>query len=100
MLQIHSSVKLEEIEVVVKAAARRHNSNVLAISHVGQLYGAKALAGQRDAYIFTLSHSKLDAALLSADIHFASFLPSRVAAWADEKGVMLQAMAPSKGGDE
>jgi len=96
VLEIHSSVKLEEIENVVKSAAQRHNATVTVVSQLGQPNQEGAGGGSKDAFVFTLYHSKLYAALLAADIRFAGFLPCRVAAWPDAGGVMLQAMTPSK----
>jgi uncharacterized protein (DUF302 family) len=95
MLQIHSTVRLEEIEPVLRAAAQRHNASVLVISHLGT-HPEGASASPRDAFVFTLCHSKLYAALLAADIRFAGFLPCRVAAWPEAGGVMLEAMTPSE----
>ena len=89
MLQIRSTVKLEDIESVLKAVTRRHNAHVTVISHLGQPHRIEAL-------VFTFYHPKLHTALLSADIRFAGFLPCRVAAWPDEDGVMLQALMPSE----
>ena len=88
MLQIRSSVKLEDIESVMKAAAHGHNAHVTVISHLGQ--------PPREALVFTFYHSKLHTALLEADIRFAGFLPCRVAAWTEGAGVILQALTPSE----
>jgi hypothetical protein len=89
MLQIRSSVKLEDIESVLKAAADGHNAHVTVISHLGRPHHAEAL-------VFTFYHPKMHTALLAADIRFAGFLPCRVAAWTEGDGVMLQALAPSE----
>ena len=86
MLEIRSTVKLEDIESVLKAVAPRHNANVTVVSHLG---------GPREAVVFTLYQPKLYTSLLTADIRFAGFLPCRVAAWAEGDGVMLQALTPS-----
>jgi len=96
MLQIHSTVRLDEIEPVLRAAAQRHNANVTVISHLGQPHQEGGTGGPRDAFVFTLCHSKLYTALLTADIRFAGFLPCRIAAWPDAGGVMLEAMTPSE----
>jgi len=98
MLQIHSTVKLDDIEAVLKAAAHRHNAHVTVVSHLGQPHHANALSGPREALVFTLYHPKVHTALLAADIRFAGFLPCRVAAWPEGDGVMLQALAPSEYG--
>jgi hypothetical protein len=88
MLQIHSTVKLDDIESIMKAVAHRHNANVTVVSHLGQL--------EKEALVFTFYHPKLHTALLEADIRFAGFLPCRVAAWPEAAGVMLQALSPSE----
>jgi uncharacterized protein (DUF302 family) len=88
MLQTRSTVKLDDIESVLKAVAQRHNANVTVVSHLGRR--------DREALVFTFYHPKLHTALLEADIRFAGFLPCRVAAWPEGDGVMLQALAPSE----
>jgi uncharacterized protein (DUF302 family) len=95
MLLIRSTVGLDEIERVVRAAAHRHGSNVVVISHLGQAQPQGAGSGQ-EAFVYTLCHTKLYAGLLEADIRFAGFLPCRVAAWPDGSGVVLQAMTPTE----
>ncbi|MGA3075729.1 MAG: DUF302 domain-containing protein [Bryobacteraceae bacterium] len=95
MLQIRSTVKLDDIELVLKAVAHRHNANVTVVSHLGQPHHVHADGGPREALVFTLYHPKLYTSLLAADIRFAGFLPCRVAAWPEGDGVMLQALTPS-----
>jgi len=95
MLEIRSTVKLDEIESVLKAVAHRHNANVTVVSHLGQPHRAGAEGGPREALVFTLYHPKLYTALLAADMRFAGFLPCRVAAWPEGDGIMLQALTPS-----
>ena len=94
MLQIHSTVKLDDIEHALKTSAQRHNATVTVVSQLGHHEGAGGVA--RDAFVFTLCQSKLYTALLAADIRFAGFLPCRVAAWPDAEGVTLQALTPSE----
>src|ERR1039457_5562730 len=96
MLQSRSTVKLDDIESVLKAVAHRHNANVTVVSHLGQPHQVEAAEGPREALVFTFYHPKLHTALLAADIRFAGFLPCRVAAWPEADGVMLQALAPSE----
>jgi hypothetical protein len=96
MLQIRSTVKLDDIESVLKAVAHRHNANVTVISHLGQPHPAGAEGGPREALVFTFYHPRLHTALLAADIRFAGFLPCRVAAWPEDGGVMLQTLSPSE----
>jgi len=95
MLQIRSSVKLDEIESVLKSVAHRHHAGVTVVSHLGQPHQGHAATGPREALVFTFNHPKLQSALLAADIRFSGFLPCRVAAWPHENGVMLQALTPS-----
>jgi uncharacterized protein (DUF302 family) len=90
MLQTRSAVRLEDIETVVKAAAQRHNCSVLVVSHLA--------AGARDAFVFTVCHSKLYTALLTADIRFTGYLPCRIAAWPEDGGVTLMSVTPSEYG--
>ncbi|MFN7992585.1 MAG: hypothetical protein U0Q18_03245 [Bryobacteraceae bacterium] len=94
MLEVRSTVKLDEIETVLRAAAQRHNSSVVVISHLAPLDSQAKAAGQSDAFVFTFCHSKLYSALISADARFATFLPWRVAAWSEGSGVMLQGISP------
>jgi uncharacterized protein (DUF302 family) len=96
MLHIRSTVKMDEIESVFRAVAHHHNANVTVVSHLGQPHRADAAGGSREAIVFTIYHPKLYAALLTADIRFAGYLPCRVAAWPEAEGVMLQALAPSE----
>jgi hypothetical protein len=96
MLQIRSSVKLEDIESVMKAVAHCHNAHVTVVSHLGQPQHTEAAGGPREALVFTFYHPKLHTALLAADIRFAGFLPCRVAAWTEAHGCMLQALTPSE----
>ena len=88
MLQTRSTVKFDDIESVMKAVADRHNANVTVVSHLGR--------PGKEALVFTFYHPKLHTALLAADIRFAGFLPCRVAAWPEQEGIMLQALAPSE----
>jgi len=87
MLHIHSTLTPDAIEPAVRAAAQRHKAAVTVVSHLGH---------QQDAVVFTIYHSKLYTALLTADIRFAGYLPCRLAAWSDEGGIMLQALMPSE----
>lgn len=96
MLQIRSTVKLDDLEAVLKAVAHRHNANVTVISHLGQARPVGSAKGPREALVFTFYHPRLHTALLAADIRFAGFLPCRVAAWPEDGGVMLQALSPSE----
>lgn len=96
MLQVRSTVTLDEIESVIKAAAHRHNTTVTVVSHLGPPHHAGVSGSPQEALVFTLYHSRCYVALLDADIRFAGFLPCRVAAWPDAGGVMLAALTPSE----
>lgn len=82
MLQLHSTHRLDQIELCLRKAAERHGGSLLATSGVG------------DALAFTLCFSNLYEPLLRADVRFASFLPCRVAVWAKADGVMLETVSP------
>jgi ketopantoate hydroxymethyltransferase len=47
MLEIRSTVKLDDIESVMKAVAHRHNANVTVVSHLGQPHHVHADGGPR-----------------------------------------------------
>ena len=96
MLQTRSTVKLDDIELVLKAAANRHNAHVTVVSHLGQPQHTETAGGPREALVFSFYHPKMHSALLAADIRFAGFLPCRVAAWPESDGVVLQALAPTE----
>lgn len=94
MLQIHATQRLDQIEIGLRMAAERHGGSVLAVSHVGQLlHPEKSLEGA-DAVVFTVCFSDRYAALLRADIRFAAFLPSRIAACSKGSGVLLETVSP------
>ena len=82
MLQMHSTHRLEQIELRLRLAAERHGGSMLAAGTVG---GAQA---------FTLCFSKLYEPLLATDVRFAAFVPCRVAAWTKGDGVMLETVSP------
>jgi len=94
MLRIHSTKRLDQIELGLRMAAERHGGSVLAVSHVGQLLrGEESLKGV-DAITFTLCFAPLYAPLLRSDIRFAAFLPSRVALCETADGISLEAISP------
>lgn len=94
MLQVHTNQKLDRIESALRIAAERHGGSVLAASHVGQLLGGEPALKTSDAITFNLCFSELYAPLLNADIRFAAFLPSRIAAVMKGDGVILETMSP------
>jgi len=96
MLQIHTTQRLDQIEFGLRAAAERHGGSVLAASHVGELLRDEQGLKSGDAVSFTLCFSDLYAPLLRAEIRFAAFLPSRIAACTRGGIVVLEAVAPTE----
>ena len=94
MLQIHSSLRLNQIEASLRVAAERHGGSVLAVSNVGQLLRVEQGAKAGDAMTFTMCFSDQYAPLLSADIRFAAFLPSRIAVCARGEATILESISP------
>jgi uncharacterized protein (DUF302 family) len=94
MLQVHSSHRLDQIELTLRLAAERRGGSILAISHVGQLLQREQAPGEVDAIAVTVCFSDLYTALLNADIRFAAFLPSRIAVCTKGEGTFLETVAP------
>jgi len=94
MLQIQTHLKLDQIESELRMAAERHGGSVLAASHVGHLVQSGPAGKTTDAITFTMCFSGLYAPLLNADVRFAAFLPSRIAACARGDNMILETMSP------
>jgi uncharacterized protein (DUF302 family) len=94
MLQIHTTKRLDQIQLGLRMAAERHGGSVLAVSHVGQLLREEQSLQGDDALTFTLCFPDLYAPLLRSDIRFAAFLPSRIAVCARRDGTILEAISP------
>jgi uncharacterized protein (DUF302 family) len=94
MIQIHSTQRLDQIELALRLAAGRHGGSVLAVSHAGRLLRDDQNLPGVDAMTFTLCFSDLYAPLLRSDMRFAAFLPSRVAVCAREEGAFLETISP------
>ncbi|MGO9255494.1 MAG: hypothetical protein ACLQU1_04225 [Bryobacteraceae bacterium] len=94
MLQIHSTLRVDQIELGLRIAAERHGGSVLAVSHVGQLLRGDRGPRPADAITFTLCFSDLYAPLLRSETRFAVFLPSRIAVCARGDAVVLEAISP------
>src|SRR5690349_1623757 len=94
MLQIRTNKRLDQIELGLRRAAEHHGASVLSATHVGQVIPENAVKPGTDAVVFTLCLADQYARLLSEDIRFAAFLPSRVAACSDGAAVMLEAISP------
>ena len=96
MLQVRTENKLDRVETTLRNAAQHHGASVLSVTHLGHLLREKEPPGAQDAIVFTVCHPNLSAALLSADIRFAAFVPCRVAAFELEGAVTLVAMSPAE----
>ena len=96
MLQVNSSKPLASVEPALVQAAQRHGLNVLSIVHVGQLLQGRPWGPKKDAVVFTICRPDLSAALLDADLRFASFVPCRISALEVDGAVTLEAMTPSE----
>ncbi len=96
MLEIHTTQRLDQLEVSLRLAAERHGGGVLAVSHAGQLLKGDKHTGDVDALTFTVCFPDLYASLLHADVRFAAFLPGRIAACAWKDGVFLEAISPKE----
>lgn len=94
MLQTHTTLRMDQIDLTLRAAARRHGGDVLAISHIGQLLGSETSLVAEDAVTFTLCFADLYAPLLRAETRFAAFLPSRVAVCVRGDGAVLETLSP------
>ncbi len=94
MIQVTSELKLEEVQGALSRAAPQHGIHILAITPFDTLLGEKARGAAQAAISFTICHTELYSALLAADIRFAAFLPCRIAAIQDERGVVLESMSP------
>ncbi|MBM3811583.1 MAG: hypothetical protein FJW20_08090 [Acidimicrobiia bacterium] len=96
MLQVSSARRLEDIGPALCAAAPRHGAAVLAITHLGKLLTSNVSDPAHDAMVYTICQSELYAALLSADVRFAAFLPCRLAAIRHASGVVLETLSPKQ----
>ena len=94
MLRIHSTKRLDQVELGLRMAAERHGGSVLAVSHVGQLLRDSPEMRAAEAISFTLCFTSLYEPLLRAEVRFAAFLPSRIAASAKGEGVLLETISP------
>ncbi len=94
MLQVATNLKLEQIEPALRTAAERHGGGVLAASHVGHLVKRGPEGKPMDAITFTVCFSSLYAPLMNADVRFAAFLPSRIAACVRGDNLILETISP------
>ncbi len=89
MLQIHTSAGLAEIETALRAAAARRGGELLAVTRFDRFL-------PEGGTTFTFSFPGVYASLLRAEIRFAAFLPSRIAACPVESGFLLEAVSPTE----
>ncbi len=94
MLVVNSTQKLRDVEAGLRQAAQRHGAFVLVASHLGQLLREKGLRPEVDAFAFTVCQPELTAALLAADLRFATVLPCRIAACLKGDALTLEAVSP------
>jgi len=83
LLERVSSLKLNEVEMALRRAARRHRATVSSAEPLGA------------ATILTIQHPDVYPALVAADRRFAAFLPCRIAAYAEGEGIRLASMSPA-----
>ena len=94
MLQIHSSCTLSEVEGSLRRAAERHRASIQTVASLGQLLRDKGAGAPVEAMTFSCFQADAVAALLSADIHFAAFLPWHIAAYEGPEGTVLETVSP------
>jgi uncharacterized protein (DUF302 family) len=94
MLQAHTSLRVDQIEYRLRAAAELHGGSVLAISHLGQLLRCELTPQPEDAISVALCFADPYTELLCAEIRFAAFLPCRIAVYAKGEGAILEAESP------
>jgi uncharacterized protein (DUF302 family) len=93
MVQVHSAHRLDQIEIALRMAAERHGGSILAVTHIGQLLHRDPALGEMDAISFTVCFPELYSLLLNAEVRFAAFLPSRIAACAKGAGAILETVS-------
>jgi len=94
MIQVTAGLKLDEVEGALSRVAPHHGIHIVSITPFDALLGEEARGGAQGAISFAICHRDLYSALLAADIRFAAFLPCRIAAIQDERGVVLESMSP------
>lgn len=94
MLQMHSSLRLDQIEIGLRSAAGRHGASVLSVTRMGQAGAEMPLPADAEALVFSVCVSEIYEKLFSLDARFAAFLPARIAACAQAGGVTLEAISP------
>ena len=82
LIERMSTLKLDEVEPNLRAAAQRMGASVTR----QEIFGGAAL--------FTIEHPSLYETLLAADIRFFAFLPCRIAVIAYHGGLKLMSLSP------
>lgn len=82
ILERISSLQLNEVEPVLRRAARRRRANISAVEPLGA------------ATVYTILQPDLYSQLLAADVRFSAFLPLRISAYEQANGVTLLAASP------
>jgi uncharacterized protein (DUF302 family) len=95
MIKVQSSHVLEHVESVLSRAAQRNGASLIAVTPISLLVKEAPRKVTADAISFTVCQTDLYAALLSADIRFAAFLPCRIAAIRAGEGVTLETIPPT-----
>jgi uncharacterized protein (DUF302 family) len=94
MLEVKAVHRLDEIEGALRRVLQRHDAVLHGVGHVGHVFPVGELPSETDAYVFTICHADLYAALLMADIRFAVYLPCRIAAYSQGGAVTLAVASP------
>lgn len=84
LLERVSSLKLSEVEMALRRAARRRRASVSTVETAGA------------ATVFTIQQPETYSMLLSAERRFAAYLPCRIAAYEEGTSVRLAAMSPAE----
>ncbi len=89
MLQIHTAGRLADIETALRAAAARRGGELLAVTRFDRFL-------PEGGATFAVSFPGLYEALLRAEVRFAAFLPSRIAASPAANGFLLETISPAE----
>ena len=96
MLEVKAVHRLDEIKGVLRRVLQRHGAVLHGVGHVGHVFPVGELPSETDAYVYTICHADLYAALLMADIRFAVYLPCRIAAYSQGGAVTLAVASPKE----
>ena len=96
MLTVKAVHKLDEVEGVLRRVLQRHGVVLHGVGRIGHVFPIEELRQATDAYVYTICHEDLYAALLMADMRFAAYLPCRIAAWSQGGAVTLGIASPKE----